>query len=661
MSKTERTQVNLNFQILETLGKGGMGEIYKARDTRLNRIVAVKVLLADQFANEEAHLRFKREAQAGAQLEHDNIVTTYDFGIHDGRPFLVMGFIEGETLHERIKRTGMLPVETAIRMIAPIARALAYAHGKSVIHRDITSRNIMIRAEDERPMLIDFGIAQAAYDQRLTGPGESLGTITYMSPEQAKAQEIDYRSDLYSLGVVLYECLTGTLPFQSSNNMVLLSNIRFEPHPPILERRPDLPPWIAKIVDRCLAKDPGDRFQNGNALADALEQSRPLGKKRSPASPAAVPPPLPQAPPEITAKDQVQPTPEPKEVATEPVSPTPAPEPEEATSEGSSVTPAPDRDPLPAPEPVREAADHRRPRYLWAMGLLITTAAVLGGGAYGYQAGLFNSFLPASLPFFQSQTADTLATSDTTALDSDDPVAFGDTTGLLPMAVLPDSLLADSLGEASVDTASVTTAQSDLAEEALAETEETKSTSNTSTETNPLEQKDRNNDRSALDDQKVVPPKPRPPTPAERAAAGIAAYQAKKYNQARPILEETARQGVAESQLLLGEMYKHGRGVPTNESTAEDWYLKAARQGYTQAQYTLARHYRDTRRSEEALRWYVAAAENGHAEAQYQAGFTFMKQNEENKAIQWWRKAAAQGHEKAQKALARIDSREQRP
>jgi tetratricopeptide (TPR) repeat protein len=290
------------------------------------------------------------------------------------------------------------------------------------------------------------------------------------------------------------------------------------------------------------------------------------------------------------------------------------------------------------------------------MGLLITTVAVLGGGAYGYQAGLLDDFLPASLPFFQSQPTDTLATSDTTSDAGDTPLAFGDTTGLLPMAMLPDSLLADSLNDASADTASTMTEQPELAEE-----EETESTRRSSTETDPPELKDRDNDRSDSDDRKVIIPEREPPTPAQRAAEGVAAYRAKKYNQARPILDETAQQGVAEAQFLLGEMYKHGRGVRTDEATAEGWYLKAAQQDHTQAQYTLARHYRDTRRSDEALRWYEAAAENGHAEAQYQAGFTYMKQNEEAKAIQWWRKAAAQGHDRATKALDRIDSRQQRP
>ncbi|HMB91171.1 MAG TPA: protein kinase, partial [Rhodothermales bacterium] len=544
MSKTERTQINLNFQILETLGKGGMGEIYKARDTRLNRIVAVKVLLANQFANEEAHLRFKREAQAGAQLEHDNIVTTYDFGIHDGRPFLVMGFIEGETLHQRLKREGMLSVETTIRMIAPIARALAYAHGKSVIHRDITSNNIMIRAEDERPMLIDFGIAQAAYDHRLTAPGESLGTITYMSPEQAKGQEVDYRSDLYSLGVVLYECLTGTLPFQSSNSLVLLSNIRFEPHPPLLERRPDLPPWIAKVVDRCLAKDPVDRFQNGNALADALEQSRPLGKKRSTAPPAAVPPPLPQSPPAIpenALQDQVQPVPEPKEEASDIIPPTPVPEPEKATSKIPSASPASDRDPLPAPERVQNGEGTRR---LWMIGLLVTTIAVLSGGAYGYQAGLFNSLMPASS---LSDATETFTSSDPPPLDSDDPFAYGDSISQLPMAVLSDSLIADLPDDVPEDPESTTTAQSELPE---VEPAEDVPAEEIATEEDLLRQETPDKDTPASEDQKIVPPEHQIPTPADMAAQGVAAYRAKKYNEARPLLRTAAREGVAEAQFL---------------------------------------------------------------------------------------------------------------
>ncbi len=270
MSQTTRTQIGGQYEILAELSGGGMAEVYKARHRRMGRLVALKVLPARFLADDEMRTRFEREARAGAQLDHDHIVTTYDVGIDDGRPYLAVAFIEGQTLAERLRTQARPSPEETIPLIAPIAEALAYAHRNGVIHRDVKSSNIMIRDEDQRPILIDFGIAQASFTHKLTQMGVMLGTPQYMSPEQASAQEIDHRSDLYSLGVVLYECLTGTVPFQSPNTDVLLANIRSQPHRPVRERVQEVPPWLSDVVDRCLAKKPEDRFPDGNALAQAL-------------------------------------------------------------------------------------------------------------------------------------------------------------------------------------------------------------------------------------------------------------------------------------------------------------------------------------------------------------------------------------------------------
>ena len=256
MSQTTRTRVGGEYEVLADLGQGGMAEVFKARHRRLGRTVALKMLPSQLLVDDEARTRFEREARAGAQLDHAHIVTTYDFGIHDGRPYLAVAFIEGETLAARLRNQGRLAPEETVRLIAPIAEALAHAHRKGVIHRDVTSNNIMIRAEDDRPLLIDFGIALASFTHKLTRRGDALGTPAYMSPEQARAQEIDHRSDLYSLGMVLYECLTGTVPFQSPNTEVLLANIKYEPHRPVREQAPETPQRLSDVVDRCLAKEP---------------------------------------------------------------------------------------------------------------------------------------------------------------------------------------------------------------------------------------------------------------------------------------------------------------------------------------------------------------------------------------------------------------------
>ncbi|MFQ5570217.1 MAG: protein kinase [Rhodothermales bacterium] len=270
MSETIRTRVGSDYEILAELGEGGMATILKARHKPLGRTVALKILPPHLLVNDEAYARFEREARAGAQLEHDHIVTTYDFGVHDGRPYIAVAFIEGETLSDRIRAKGRLAPDEAVRVIAPIAEALDFAHRKGVTHRDVKSSNIMIRAEDERPILIDFGIAQASFTHKLTKRGHTLGTPEYMSPEQAAAQEIGHHSDLYSLGVVLYECLTGRVPFQSMHLEVLLANIKNQPPQAVRERVPEVLQWLSDVVDRCLAKTPEDRFDSGAALAAAL-------------------------------------------------------------------------------------------------------------------------------------------------------------------------------------------------------------------------------------------------------------------------------------------------------------------------------------------------------------------------------------------------------
>ena len=216
LAKLEKA-LGAQFEIMRLLGRGGMGAVYLARENSLDRLVAIKVLLPEA-ANAESNERFRREARTAAKLTHPNIVPLHTFGETEGMMYFVMGFVQGESLKDRIDRKGKIEPDDARRILGEVAGALHYAHQQGVVHRDIKPDNILIEDETGKPLLTDFGIAQSvASGETLTQMGTTLGTPHYMSPEQASGErDIDGRSDLYSLGIVGYQMLSGKLPFWSS-------------------------------------------------------------------------------------------------------------------------------------------------------------------------------------------------------------------------------------------------------------------------------------------------------------------------------------------------------------------------------------------------------------------------------------------------------------
>lgn len=283
------------YHILEQLGEGGMATVYKAYDTRLERDVAVKVIRVDQFNDAlmgDVLKRFEREAKALARLTHSNIVHVNDYGEHDGVPFLVMDFLPGGTLKERMRQP--MPWQAAVRLLLPILSALEYAHEHKVIHRDVKPANILL-TEKGQPMLTDFGIAkilETEVGQTLTGAGVGIGTPEYMAPEQALGKPIDARVDIYSLGIVLYELLTGRRPYTADTPMAVIFKHISDPLPAPSQFVPDLPQAVERILIKALAKEPEERYEDAHAFAQALENllqtSQTVNSPAAQARPAAV-------------------------------------------------------------------------------------------------------------------------------------------------------------------------------------------------------------------------------------------------------------------------------------------------------------------------------------------------------------------------------------
>jgi len=275
----DRTQTHIHlssgsevghYRIIERIGAGGMGEVYLADDTDLDRRVALKFLPSHLCEDDECRRRFRTEAQSAARLSHPNIVTIHEVGEYQGRPYIVEEYVKGETLRQFMTREKP-SLKRIVELMSQICDGLECAHREGVIHRDIKPSNIVID-EDGRPRIVDFGLAVMRGSSHVTKPGQLVGTSNYMSPEMIAGESVDRRSDIFSLGIILYELIAGRNPFKRDNEAATLNAIANEPAPPITGRRSGLPPQVQMIVDKALEKDRDMRYQHADGLKADLKR-----------------------------------------------------------------------------------------------------------------------------------------------------------------------------------------------------------------------------------------------------------------------------------------------------------------------------------------------------------------------------------------------------
>jgi tRNA A-37 threonylcarbamoyl transferase component Bud32 len=274
------TLLNERFRLEEKIGSGGMSTVYRAFDETLERWVAIKLMHREISSDSDQLERFRREARAVASLNHPHVVTVIDFGEDDDHPYIVLEYVEGETLKDRLRRAGRLPVPEAVAYAIEIGRALECAHANKLVHRDVKPQNVLIDAEG-RAKVTDFGIARSLEAEGLTATGRVLGTTDYVAPEQALGEETTAQSDVYSLGICLFEMLTGDVPFKAESQVAVAMKHVKDPLPDIRMRRPEISAALAAVVDTACAKETANRFGSAHEMVHQLEQGLVIEASRS--------------------------------------------------------------------------------------------------------------------------------------------------------------------------------------------------------------------------------------------------------------------------------------------------------------------------------------------------------------------------------------------
>jgi serine/threonine protein kinase/tetratricopeptide (TPR) repeat protein len=662
------------YHITEQIGQGGMATVYKAYQPNLERFVAIKVLASHHGRVAGFKERFFREARAVAQLSHPNILPVYDVGMDNDICYLVMKCIKGRSLRELIGE--QMSLSQVSKYIDQIAAALDHAHEQGVIHRDIKTSNLLV--EGEWVFLMDFGIAKIREaSMALTGTGELLGTPCYMSPEQASGKPVDHRTDIYSLGVVLYEMVTGTIPFKGETPYGVIYQLINNPLPLPRQHRPDLPKKVENVIFKSLAKNPDHRFSTAGQLAAALREAL---------------------------------APEPVKVF--------------KSSEDSTVrTPAKGVPPVgspgnragpqhSAPGPVYSASQSNRTILVLGIGLIL----VLAGALFTYLIIVGNGPILPSIPSarvdrappFQPRPATlqvetnpkgatikvdgVLKGSSPAALDVEpgehrlrvelpghqaweemlrlvDPKVYPVKIDLMPITRAATVRIESAPAGAEVSVDGVSKGKTPFESQLpLGSYSVRVGLSGYKESQRVLKVSEAKEYQLLVELTRMDAPEVPPPAQGQEGAADLDTYfdkgrqlfESKNYSEAYELFMKSAGQGHAESQNEVGYMTMHGLGVKKDLKSAAAWLRKAAAQGNAASQNNLGILYlrggpgiqQDDR---EAFNWFRLAAEQGNRDGQFYVGNMYRygrgQSEDSEQAAEWFRKAAAQGHEGAAKAL----------